>query len=91
MKRRNVCSNLSLIEREACNTYTLYLTLFILHFHWSRAVCYQSTHARMTSTRLRLVRTFLFFTRYDVICDLLQCRARKNEIYLLSIGYYTLA
>ena len=35
-------------------------------------------------TRLRLVRTFLFFTRHDLICDLLQYRRTQNEIYLLK-------
>ena len=30
-------------------------------------------------------RDFLFFTRYGVICDLLQYRITKNEIYLFYI------
>ena len=38
-------------------------------------------------TRLRLVRTFLFFTRYDVICDLLQYRYRSTQKWNLFVKY----
>ena len=35
------------------------------------------------ATRLRLVSYFLFFTRCDVICDLLQYTRTENVVYLL--------
>ena len=62
-----------------------------LHF----SVCVYCNRSRKTSqrvknnsrtTRLRLVSYFLSFTRYAVICDLLQyTHTRKNVIYLLNI------
>ena len=38
---------------------------------------------KKSRTRLRLVRTFLFFTHYDVICDLLQYR-RTQKLNLFA-------
>ena len=52
----------------------------VIDHRWRHSVWKTKSHG----TRLRLVRTFLFFTRHDVICDLLQYRRTQNEIYLLN-------
>ena len=46
-----------------------------MHFHWLSTV---------TPLNFVSCRTFLFFTRCDVICDLLQYIHTENAIYLLN-------
>ena len=53
----------------------------VIDHTWRHSVWRTKSHG----TRLRLVRTFLFFTRYDVICDLLQYR--RTQTWNLFVKY----
>ena len=51
----------------------------VIDHRWRHSVWRTKSHG----TQLRLVRTFLFFTRHDIICDLLQYRrAQKWNLFV---------
>ena len=50
--------------------------------------CHSVQRTTVTQLDVVLCRTFLFFTRCDVICDLLQYTRSENVIYLWNTPYH---
>ena len=63
-----LCYNIKQID------FILLCVCTVIDHTWRHSVWRTKSHG----TRLRLVRIFLFFTRYDVICDLLQYRRTQK-------------
>ena len=66
--------------------YEVSITVYYGHTEWGEK---NESNNHVETHKFLQGRDFLFFERYDVVCDLINTATHKNEMYLLNIKLYT--